>query len=120
MELNYKLITCNKFDSKLSGSTGVLALVDRNKIVTANVGDSKCVILHRNPKIFEKKKRFDTEKINVFNCLRFFQIRELTKDHTPENINEKERILQSGGIVRPSMRKFLFFFQKYFFQFFKN
>lgn len=105
IELNYSLITNSKFDTKLSGSTGVLALIDRNKVVVANVGDSRCVILHQNPKVFEKGRKFNMDKIQSFNCLKFYQIRELTKDQTPEDIREKERILRSGGIVRPSMRK---------------
>lgn len=105
VELNYNLITNTNFETNLSGSTGVLALIDRNKLITANVGDSKCVILHQNPKIFESGKKINPDKINTFNCLRFFQVRELTKDHTPENIHEKDRVLKSGGVVRPSMCK---------------
>lgn len=103
VEINYNLITEEKINTQLSGSTGVIALIDRNKIVTANIGDSKCVLLHQNPKIFEKGKKINYDKIHSFNCLKFFQVRELTKDHVPENILEKERILKAGGIVRPSM-----------------
>lgn len=106
IELNYALITNSKFDTKLSGSTGVIALIDRNKVVVANVGDSRCVLLHQNPKVFEKGRKFNMDKIQSFNCLKFYQVRELTKDQTPVDIREKERILRSGGVVRPSMCKY--------------
>ena len=47
-----------------------------NKIISINLGDSKCILINKENKIFELNER-----------------------HTPDNIKEKERIEQNGGEI---------------------
>ena len=61
-----------------SGSCGVMAIIKQNKLIIANIGDSR-IILFKNGKLF-------------------FQ----TEDHKPNNEKEKERIKNSGGQVYQS------------------
>ena len=58
-----------------SGSCGIIILIQNNKCIIANVGDSRLVI-YKNNSIF-----FSTE------------------DHKPNSIIEKERIIKAGGNV---------------------
>ena len=61
-----------------SGSCGVIAIIKHNKLIIANIGDSR-IILFKNGKLF-------------------FQ----TEDHKPNTEREKERIKNSGGQVYQS------------------
>ena len=47
-----------------------------NKLISINLGDSKCILINKDNKIFELNER-----------------------HTPDNIKEKERIEQNGGEI---------------------
>ena len=61
-----------------SGSCGVMAMIKNNKLIIANIGDSRLVIF-KNGKLF-----FETE------------------DHKPSSDKEKERIINSGGQIYQS------------------
>ena len=61
-----------------SGSCGVMAMIKQNKLIIANIGDSR-IVLFKNGKIF-----FETE------------------DHKPNSEKEKERIKNSGGQIYQS------------------
>lgn len=63
------------FAGPTSGSTAVVALLQSNKIVVANAGDSRCV-LARGGKAYD-----------------------LSRDHKPELENERDRIIQAGGFI---------------------
>ena len=58
-----------------SGSCGIIAMIQKNKCIIANVGDSRLVI-YKNNKVF-----FSTE------------------DHKPGSNIEKERIMKAGGKI---------------------
>ena len=78
-----QLLKLNKrIDSKLSGSTGVMVLLNKTSIVTANVGDSRAAMLVRNPD--------GTLKVIA-----------ITNDHTPDFPGESERIIKAGGEIKP-------------------
>ena len=61
-----------------SGSCGVMAMIKQNKLIIANIGDSR-ILLFKNGKIF-----FETE------------------EHKPNSEKEKERIKNSGGQIYQS------------------
>ena len=62
----------------VSGSCGIMAIIKQNKLIIANIGDSR-ILLFKNGKIF-----FETE------------------DHKPNSKKEKERIINSGGQIYQS------------------
>lgn len=66
------------WDVQASGSTAVAAIWKGNKIWTANVGDSRCVIGSEST----RKLLFETE------------------DHKPNSASEQQRIESAGGEVR--------------------
>jgi len=69
--------------SAVSGSTGVLVLLNKDKIWTANVGDSRAVLGRRN---------------GVGKSLKAIP---LTRDQKPDDPFEQQRILKCGGYVSP-------------------
>jgi serine/threonine protein phosphatase PrpC len=80
--LNQLLKLNKRIDSKLSGSTGVMVLVNSKVIVTANVGDSRAAKL-------VKTKDGNLQAIPI------------TNDHTPDYPGETERIIKAGGEIKP-------------------
>lgn len=68
----------NSWDVQASGSTAIAAIWKGNKLWTANVGDSRCIIGSET----ERKLLFETE------------------DHKPQDAKEKARIESRGGEVR--------------------
>ncbi|CAD8151939.1 unnamed protein product [Paramecium pentaurelia] len=83
-ELTNSEILQSQFDTALSGSTTVIAMIQQNQLWTANVGDSRA-ILCRNQ--------------NGWRSI------PLTRDHKPSDESEKQRILQAGGRIQ-SQRDF--------------
>ena len=120
-ELNFHLVHYKKIDTTLSGSTGVICLIDRDRVVTANVGDSKAVLITRSLKVLKAKNekggemngggRRQRRRIKRGNRgaapgrkpAHEYGVRELTRDHNPSLAQEKARILEAGGVIRPSM-----------------
>ena len=68
--------TQNNFDVLCSGSTCLILYITSSKIISANLGDSRSILITTDDKIIE-----------------------LSKDQKPENPNEKKRIEQNGGRV---------------------
>ena len=60
-----------------SGSCGLVAIMTENKIYIANIGDSRAIMSLNNGS----------------------KIKQLSKDHKPNNIKEFERIIKNGGKV---------------------
>ena len=81
IQTNIKLNTDERIDSTYSGSTCVSIIYTPKKLITINVGDSRCIIAkYNNDKWFPKI---------------------LTTDHKPNLPKELERIISSGGKVEP-------------------
>lgn len=80
--LHNMLRRCVYIDSKLSGSTGVMVLVEPNRIICSNVGDSRAVLFHQSG-----------------NGLAHLP---LSIDQKPSDPQEKARILSHGGKVHPT------------------
>ena len=64
------------FDSNFSGSTCILIFQLGSCIISCNIGDSRALLIKDNKDIIE-----------------------LSKDHKPDNEEEKKRIIDMGGIV---------------------
>ncbi|CAD8147048.1 unnamed protein product [Paramecium pentaurelia] len=80
-ELTNSEILQSQFDTALSGSTTVLAMIQQNQLWTANVGDSRAILCR--------------------NC-NGWKSMPLTRDHKPSDESEKQRILQAGGRIHSS------------------
>ena len=72
---------CNNdlIDPQFSGSTCVTIILTKNKIISANVGDSRAVM----------GRYINNEWINI----------DLTKDQKPDNPEERARIIKKGGRI---------------------
>ena len=92
---NYKLIenifldadvqiTKEKFDYRTSGTTCVIIIQLNQKIICANAGDSRAIIVYNNGKDLLKENK----------------IFPLSHDFKPDLTNERKRIYEYGGIVR--------------------
>ena len=81
IQTNIKLNTDERIDSTFSGSTCSSLIYSPKKIITINVGDSRCILgKYNNEKWFPKI---------------------LTRDHKPNEPDELDRIISSGGKVEP-------------------
>lgn len=71
------------FSAELSGTTLTALFVSGDRLYTSNVGDSRTILVS-----FEEDARPDQ-----------FEIKQLTKDHKPNEVEESRRIYQAGGKV---------------------
>ena len=78
---NSQMNSDERIDSSLSGSTCIAGLYTPSRFYCINVGDSRCVLF----------KFFKSKNIWTFS--------DLSRDHKPSDINEKNRILSQGGKV---------------------
>ena len=79
--LSLSIENSNSFDIFCSGSTAVLVHISKEKIICANCGDSRAILINSN---------------NNGNGI---SILKLSRDHKPNLSDEKKRILASGGRV---------------------
>ena len=86
---NKSLLRNKQIDSDLSGSTCVSVIYTPEKLIIANLGDSRCIL--GSTEIDEKKE----EKMKKWNTTI------LSRDHKPTIPEEEERILKKGGRIRP-------------------
>lgn len=90
-----------KFDIQFSGSTCVLVFCIANKIICANAGDSRAILVTDHNK---KSKNF-ISKIKIINkeildkSSEYCSVISLSHDHKPDLDHEKSRILNHGGRV---------------------
>jgi len=88
---NNTLINNSKIDCSLSGSTCTTLIINLDKIICANLGDSRAVLAR-----YEK---------GIYSAV------DLSKDHKPSDPNEMKRILIKGGRIKPffdeELKKFL-------------
>ena len=73
----------NNFDYNYSGTTCNLVIQLNNKLICANVGDSRAILI------------FDDNTNNNYNQGIYL----LSEDHVPESPQEYQRIINSGGMV---------------------
>ena len=70
----------SKIDSTLSGTTCTSIIVSQNKVICANVGDSRAIL-----------SRYENGVYNSIN---------LSRDHKPTETDEMKRILLNGGRIK--------------------
>jgi serine/threonine protein phosphatase PrpC len=81
LDTNYKLCTSDIIDSTFSGSTCVSLIYTPQKLICANVGDSRAVL----------GKYVNGEWVS----------HNLSRDHKPTEKDEADRILKKGGRIQP-------------------
>ena len=80
---NQSLLSNHQIDSDLSGTTCISVIYTPQKLIIANIGDSRCVL----GKYDKKLEKFVSEN--------------LSRDHKPTIPEEAERILKVGGRIHP-------------------
>ena len=78
---NRHLLDNNQIDSKLSGTTCISVIYTPQKLIIANLGDSRCIL-----------GKYNNNKWVAEN---------LSRDHKPTIKEEADRILKKGGRIRP-------------------
>lgn len=86
LEINTKLTSTVTINSFLSGSTGILVLVHKNQAICGNVGDSRAGLV---------KLGHPEDSVEM-----------LSRDHTPNEPDERERITAAGGRIMACMDPF--------------
>ena len=86
-----------KFDYKSSGTTCIIIIQLEEKIICANTGDSRAIIVYN--KSINKNKNI-TNKNNILENSKVFP---LSYDCKPDLPNERKRIYESGGVVEKSL-----------------
>ena len=81
---NNSLLRNKQIDSDLSGSTCVSVIYTPQKLIIANLGDSRCVL----------GKRLNNNEWKYEN---------LSRDHKPDVKEEADRIIKKGGRIRPML-----------------
>ena len=79
VQTNINLVNDDKINSTLSGTTCSSLIFCPEKIITANVGDSRCVL-----------GKFDGKK---------WKAKNITRDQKPTDEEEKKRIIEKGGRI---------------------
>lgn len=81
VDINTQLVANTSINSTLSGSTGIVVLLHNDLIVCGNVGDSRAGVA-----VFTRSD--DPGRMEM-----------LSRDHTPNEPDEKERITKAGGSI---------------------
>lgn len=74
------------FDCQFSGTTCCTVLFKGNKIISANSGDSRAIVVRNSPSQSNKG-------------VTSIQVEQLTRDHKPDEQDEYARIIEKGGRV---------------------
>jgi serine/threonine protein phosphatase PrpC len=82
-QVNQNLYSEKNIDCNFSGTTCVSLIYTSKKVFCINIGDSRCIV-----------GKFDGSNWKSEN---------LSNDHKPQSVKEKERIIKSGGIIRQSV-----------------
>jgi serine/threonine protein phosphatase PrpC len=93
------------FGYEFSGSTIVTVMVNGNKLVSANSGDSRAVIGSLKDKDYSLKPE-ESKALCVEENDRQWVAIPITRDHKPDDPIEKQRILERGGRIDSYKGKF--------------
>ena len=96
---NKSLLRNRQIDSDLSGSTCISVIYTPQKLIIANIGDSRCVL----GKCVEKENFGEKDEIIGEKNKKSIKwiAKNLSRDHKPTIPEEAERILKVGGRIRP-------------------
>ena len=79
-QVNKELIENDNIDSTLSGTTALTLIIDNDRAILSNVGDSKCIVgLLQNEKVALAKT--------------------LNNPHTLDREDERQRVENAGGVI---------------------
>eukprot|EP00347_Sterkiella_histriomuscorum_P005738 403355459 len=87
------------FDCNYSGSTVVTVMVTGNKLICANVGDSRAILGSLKSKTIQLKPNETLAQANSHEQNKVWVATPLSRDHKPDMKDEKERIIQCNGRV---------------------
>ena len=90
--ITHSLLTVQTIDTLISGSTLDVVFILQDKLICANVGDSRCVL------------GIDSGNDNIKDKYTYI---ELSKDHHPDDPKEQERIVRKGGTIKQRYDKLL-------------
>ena len=85
MTIDHQVLNNNNIDTKYSGTTCLLIIILGNHIISANIGDSRGILV------------YDEDNDPNLSNLRVFQ---LSKDYKLDIPEERNRIINAGGIVK--------------------
>lgn len=89
------------FNTSFSGSTCVTVMVVGNKLICANVGDSRAIMAsYKSPKSI-KHIQLPPEFANLPDSEKIWIALPLSRDHKPDDEEEYKRIMESNGRVEP-------------------
>jgi serine/threonine protein phosphatase PrpC len=86
------------FGYEFSGSTIVTVMVNGNKLVSANAGDSRAVLGSLKDKDYIPKKE-ESKALCVEEYDRQWVAIPITRDHKPDEPDEQQRIIERGGRI---------------------
>ena len=87
-EIHEQVANNEDFEARSSGSTLTVVLIEGDYLYSANVGDSKAILLWDFKKKVAQKKNDNSQSVNIT---------VLTASHSPDEAKEKTRILKSNG-----------------------
>ncbi|KRX03231.1 Protein phosphatase 2C (PP2C)-like domain [Pseudocohnilembus persalinus] len=110
LQTNQELKEILKFDTHTSGSTCIAVHIYDNKIYCANTGDSRAILcsidqfsdnkdklIINQQSIIQDQEQISQQKITINE--KQWTITQLSTDQTPNNQNEKQRIIEAGGQI---------------------
>ena len=86
-----------KFDYKGSGTTCIIIIQLEEKIICANTGDSRAII------VYDKSSSNNNNKKNILGNSKVFP---LSYDCKPDLPNERKRIYEHGGVVEKALDEY--------------
>ena len=88
------------FGFEFSGTTIVTVMIQGNRLVTANAGDSRGTIGALRPKDYViKDKLIESRALSLEENDRVWVAKQITRDHKPDDPDEKERIQKANGRI---------------------
>ena len=89
-----------KFDYKGSGTTCIIIIQLEEKIICANTGDSRAII------VYNKSSNNNNKNNNKKNILGNSKVFPLSYDCKPDLPNERKRIYEHGGVVEKALDEY--------------
>jgi serine/threonine protein phosphatase PrpC len=91
LNANDKLQQNESVNTSQSGTTAISLCIDRKYFHVANVGDSRCIVASSPRRQWKCRKSPASEEKLIVDVL--------SNDHTPDRLDEAERIKSHGGLV---------------------